>query len=82
MHWDRTLEERPARKQVILDDTKPARVVPSSQRFTLPEEAPIMRNVMGFLGDQARTLMRAGVATTASASTPARASTRSLTRTS
>ena len=61
-HWDRTLEERPARKQVILDDTKPARVVPSSQRFTLPEEAPIMRNVMGFLGDSARTLMRAGIA--------------------
>ena len=32
-----------------------------ARRFTLPEEAPIMRQVMGFLGDQARTLMRAGV---------------------
>ena len=34
----------------------------SNRRFTLPEEAPIMRRVMGFLGDQARELMRAGVA--------------------
>ena len=34
----------------------------SNRRFTLPEEAPIMRRVMGFLGDQARGLMRAGVA--------------------
>ena len=33
-----------------------------SRRFTLPEESPIMRRVMGFLGDQARELMRAGVA--------------------
>lgn len=33
----------------------------SNRRFTLPEEAPIMRRVMGFLGDQARGLMRAGV---------------------
>ena len=33
-----------------------------NRRFTLPEEAPIMRRVMGFLGDQARELMRAGVA--------------------
>lgn len=32
------------------------------RRFTLPESAPIMRNIMGFLGDQARELMRAGVA--------------------
>lgn len=32
-----------------------------NRRFTLPESAPIMRQVMGFLGDQARTLMRAGV---------------------
>lgn len=32
-----------------------------SRRFTLPESAPIMRHVMGFLGDQARELMRAGV---------------------
>lgn len=61
-HWDRTLEEKPPRKQVTLDDAKPSRAVPSSQRFTLPEEAPIMRKVMGFLGDSARTLMRAGIA--------------------
>jgi 2-amino-4-hydroxy-6-hydroxymethyldihydropteridine diphosphokinase len=33
----------------------------SGRRFTLPEEAPIMRRIMGFLGDQARTLQRAGV---------------------
>lgn len=34
----------------------------SNRRFTLPESAPIMRRIMGFLGDQARTLMRTGVA--------------------
>ena len=50
------------RRSVQLDSIKPARVVQSSRRFTLPEEAPIMRDIMGFLGDQARTLMRAGVA--------------------
>ena len=33
-----------------------------NRQFTLPDEGPIMRQVMGFLGDQARTLMRAGVA--------------------
>ena len=32
------------------------------RRFTLPDSAPIMRRVMGFLSDQARTLLRAGVA--------------------
>lgn len=32
-----------------------------NRRFTLPESAPIMRHVMGFLGDQARELMRSGV---------------------
>ena len=37
------------------------RLVGGNRHFTLPEEAPIMRRVMGFLGDQARTLMRAGV---------------------
>ena len=37
--------------------------VPTSQlrRFTLPDSAPIMRRVMGFLSDQARTLIHAGV---------------------
>ena len=33
----------------------------SGRRFTLPEEAPIMRQIMGFLGDRARDLVRAGV---------------------
>ena len=37
------------------------RLAGSGRRFTLPEEAPIMRRIMGFLGDQARELMRAGV---------------------
>ncbi len=32
-----------------------------ARRTTLPDEAPIMRQVMGFLGDRARLLMRAGV---------------------
>ena len=62
MHW--TQPEVPptsSRRSVQLDSIKPARVVQSSRRFTLPEEAPIMREIMGFLGDQARTLMRAGV---------------------
>lgn len=31
------------------------------RRFTLPDSAPIMRRVMGFLSDQARALVRAGV---------------------
>ncbi|MBE6469419.1 MAG: dihydropteroate synthase [Coriobacteriaceae bacterium] len=31
------------------------------RRFTLPDSAPIMRRVMGFLSDQARALMQAGV---------------------
>ena len=37
--------------------------VPTSQlrRFTLPDSAPVMRRVMGFLSDQARALMHAGV---------------------
>lgn len=36
--------------------------VPTSQlrRFTLPDSAPIMRRVMGFLSDQARALIHAG----------------------
>ncbi|MCI1665730.1 MAG: dihydropteroate synthase [Atopobiaceae bacterium] len=37
------------------------RLSSGNRHFTLPEEAPIMRRVMGFLGDQARTVMRAGV---------------------
>lgn len=68
MHWSKdSLATRPPRRQVLLDESRPTgsaaqRPVTSQRRFTLPEEAPIMRKVMGFLGDQARTLMRAGVA--------------------
>lgn len=61
MHWNQTTG-RSSRRSVQLDSVRPARrVAPSNRRFTLPEEAPIMREVMGFLGDQARKLMRAGV---------------------
>lgn len=63
MHWGHPEGVTTStRRSVQLDSIKPARVVQSSRRFTLPEEAPIMRDIMGFLGDQARTLMRAGVA--------------------
>lgn len=74
VHWDDrpgngsgTLSVVPSRRQVSLYDSHPsgsapARSMTSQRRFTLPDEAPIMRRVMGFLGDQARTLMRAGVA--------------------
>lgn len=61
MHWNQT-SGKGARRSVQLDSVRPARrVAASNRRFTLPEEAPIMREVMGFLGDQARKLMRAGV---------------------
>ena len=60
MHW-RQMTGTTSRRSVQLDSIKPARVVQSARRFTLPEEAPIMREIMGFLGDQARTLMRAGI---------------------
>lgn len=68
MHWDQqdAVSSVP-RKRVLLDTDKAhaasSRVgsASSQRRFTLPEEAPIMRQVMGFLGDQARILMRAGV---------------------
>lgn len=69
MHWDKEglSAPAPARREVQLDVSRPngsavQRPITSQRRFTLPEEAPIMRKVMGFLGDQARTLMRAGVA--------------------
>ena len=68
MHWDKGgLGTRLPRRQVQLDDARPAReavtrVNTSQHRFTLPDQAPIMRQIMGFLGDQARDLMRAGVA--------------------
>lgn len=62
VHWNRPDSPTKAtRRSVQLDSIMPARVVQSSRRFTLPEEAPIMRDIMGFLGDQARTLMRSGV---------------------
>ena len=60
MHWSQ-MTGTTTRRQVQLDSIKPARQIPRARRFTLPEEAPIMREIMGFLGDQARMLMRAGV---------------------
>ena len=61
MHWNQS-PGRGTRKSVQLDTHRPVRrVMPSARRFTLPDEMPVMREVMGFLGDQARTLMRAGV---------------------
>lgn len=61
MHWNQKTGVN-SRKSVQLYANHPARrVVPSARRFTLPDEAPIMREVMGFLGDQARTLLRTGV---------------------
>lgn len=42
--------------------TSPTVRLAGARRFPTPESAPIMRRVMGFLGDRARTLMRAGVA--------------------
>ncbi len=68
MHWEHEgLGSHAPRREVLLDDSRPTRSaaprpMASQHRFTLPDEAPIMRQVMGFLGDQARTLMRAGVA--------------------
>ena len=67
MHWNHDgLGTRVPRRQVMLDESRPTgsalpRPATSQRRFTLPEEAPIMRQVMGFLGDQARALQRAGV---------------------
>lgn len=62
VHWNKKTGIG-SRKSVQLYNNRPARHVPaSSRRYTLPDEAPLMREVMGFLGDQARTLMRAGVA--------------------
>ena len=57
-----------SRKSVVLETVNPRRrkpeprqLPPVRRRFTLPEEAPIMRSIMGFLGDQARTLQRSGI---------------------
>lgn len=62
VHWNQPDQAtQTTRRSVQLDSIKPARVVQSTRRYTLPEEAPIMREIMGFLGDQARMLMRAGV---------------------
>lgn len=57
-------------EQPTLDSVMQMSVTPASapaprtaggRHFALPESAPIMRQVMGFLGDQARMLVRAGV---------------------
>lgn len=62
MHWNKKTSAN-TRKSVQLYANHPARRLPASaRRFTLPDSAPLMREVMGFLGDQARTLLRAGVA--------------------
>lgn len=68
---DNEFRSNESRKSVVLEATLPARfrrpepqprVTPTSaRRFTLPDEGPIMREIMGFLGDQARTLQRSGV---------------------
>lgn len=55
------------RQEVTLDTDEPDRpringLVAPVRHFTLPDEAPLMRRVMGFLGDQARELVRQGVA--------------------
>ena len=61
MHWNQKSGKN-SRRSVRLDTSLPARrTMPSARRFTLPDEMPVMREVMGFLGDQARTLLRAGV---------------------
>lgn len=58
-------QDVPALDQVMRMGKTPASApVPKGagrRHFTLPESAPIMRNVMGFLGDQARMLVRAGI---------------------
>lgn len=58
-----------SRKSVVLESSNPRRRAPEPRqlpqvrrRFTLPDEASVMRSIMGFLGDQARKLQRAGVA--------------------
>lgn len=66
MYWNKMgLGTHATRQTVQLDVDRPnrpiVRRVPSMRRFTMPEEAPIMRQVMGFLGDQARKLMRVGI---------------------
>ncbi len=62
MHWSK-MTGASSRKSVQLYANHPARrMAPSARRFPLPDEAPLMREVMGFLGDQARMLLRAGVA--------------------
>ena len=67
MHWSHEgLGTRAPRRQVLLDESRPTgsaiqHPVSSQRRFTLPDQAQVMRQVMGFLGDQARVLMRAGV---------------------
>ena len=65
---DNEFRSNQSRKSVVLESysrrraPEPRQLPTPRNRFTLPEEAPIMRAIMGFLGDQARTLQRAGVA--------------------
>ena len=65
---DNEFRSNQSRKSVVLESysrrraPEPRQLPTPRNRFTLPEEAPIMRAIMGFLGDQARTLQRAGIA--------------------
>ncbi|WP_028263529.1 dihydropteroate synthase [Atopobium fossor] len=59
---DKSLSLDSLMQQSVIVDTNAATVrLSGNRRFATPDSAPIMRNVMGFLGDQARTLVRAGV---------------------
>ncbi len=50
------------RRNARRDEARASNTSSQLRRFTLPDSAPIMRRVMGFLSDQARALMHAGVA--------------------
>ena len=50
------------RRNARRDEARVSNTSSQLRRFTLPDSAPIMRRVMGFLSDQARALVHAGVA--------------------
>ena len=50
------------RRNARRDEARVSNTNSQLRRFTLPDSAPIMRRVMGFLSDQARALIHAGVA--------------------
>ncbi len=49
------------RRNARRDEARVSNTNSQLRRFTLPDSAPIMRRVMGFLSDQARALIHAGV---------------------